>query len=68
MADDVRKQLEGKAEEVRERLTEAGETLRRNVRGGLRSAVKGGGRRFGHPPTGRPPTGRPPSGRPPSIG
>ena len=68
MADDVRRQVEDKAEEVQERLAEAGEALRRNVRDGIRSAVKGGDRKFGRPPSGRPPTGRPPSGRPPSIG
>ena len=61
MGGSVEEALRDKASEVRERLADAVETARRNVREGIRAAVTGRGRKFGRPPSGRPPWGRPPS-------
>jgi len=59
MGKDIREQLRDKAREIRERLTDARETARRNVKEGLRSAFSGEPRYFGEPPSGQPPSARP---------
>ena len=48
--------LQGKAAEVRERLTEAGQTVKQHVTEGLQSAASGEKRPLGQPPSGLPPS------------
>ena len=63
MGTNIQDHLREKLDELRERLLDARETLRRNVQEGIRAAVEGSDRRVGRPPSRRPPSGRPPSTR-----
>lgn len=51
MAKDIRQQLQDKGKEIQERLAEAVETMKRNVRDGVQSAVSDNNQRFGRPPS-----------------
>jgi len=49
--DTIRQRLRDRDSEIQERLADAVETVRRNVREGVRSAVGGSESRFGRPPS-----------------
>jgi len=52
MAEDtIQQRLHNKGRQIQERLADAVETLRRNVREGVQSAVGRSERRFGRPPS-----------------
>jgi len=51
MGDSIQEQLRDKGREIQERLADAVETVRRNVREGIQSAVGRSDRRFGRPPS-----------------
>ena len=61
MATSIQQQLQNKGREIQERLAAVAATLRRNVQGGIGSAVAGDRRTLGQPPRKGPPSGQAPS-------
>jgi hypothetical protein len=60
MAEKIQQHMQNKGKEIQERFADVVATLRRNVKEGLQSAVKGEGWTFGRPPSRGVPSGRAP--------